>query len=206
MNPDIGDPEGVNLAAAVQAGDLEAEARFVTRYRPRLLYLARRDLFRGNDAEDLVQDVLAAALVALRKGVFKGEGTIGAWLAAILRGKRIDAHRRGARDPASLAFRESTVASQPRREIGSVPGPVRDINVVLEVRQVLGVLPPLHRAVLILNQVDGFTTQEIAARLRRPPGTIGRVLAEAKQRFRQAALCETEESRTEFRLSKGEPV
>ena len=202
MSPGAGDPDGAALAAAIRAGNPDAEAGFVERYRPRLLHLARRTLFRGEDAEDLVQDVLTSALVALRQGLFRGDGSVGGWLAAILRSKRIDAYRRSTRDPDRLARRETSAVDRPSGDLDALAGAAPDCTAVLEVRRALARLPPLHRTVLVLNQIEGYSTSEIAARLRRPPGTIGRVLAAAKQRLRDAVSAGDEDSRRGHRLDE----
>ena len=47
-------------------------------------------------------------------------------------------------------------------------------------------LRPEHRAVLLLNAVDGYTQAEIAAMLRIPPGTVASWLSRSKAHMREA--------------------
>ena len=53
------------------------------------------------------------------------------------------------------------------------------------VREGLSRMSARHRHVLLLNQRDGYTTKEISRQLGWPEGTVGRVLAEAKQIFKK---------------------
>jgi DNA-directed RNA polymerase specialized sigma24 family protein len=39
-----------------------------------------------------------------------------------------------------------------------------------------------------MNQMWGYTIEEISSMIRRPKGTVGRMLAEAKEMFRQKLL------------------
>src|SRR5262245_58736789 len=86
--------EDLELSSRIRSGEAEAEAEFVRRYEPGLLAIARvrtgRDL-----AEDVVQETLATAVLNLRRGAWRGEAPLAAYLATILR-RRITRLRLGA--------------------------------------------------------------------------------------------------------------
>ena len=49
----------------------------------------------------------------------------------------------------------------------------------------LAALPPEHREVIVLHDVEGFTHEEIAAALEIEPGTSKSRLSRARRAFRQ---------------------
>jgi RNA polymerase sigma-70 factor (ECF subfamily) len=175
------------IVAAFTAGNESAEAELDARYRNRLRSFAARTGIPAQDAEDIAQEAMAAAMAQLRRGAFRGDSSLATWLHGILRIRMSDYWRRAGRTPGSRS--DLIVQNTPARaqDLDALPASGSNLDVVLEVRRILQSLPVLHRTVLILNQFHKYTTAEIAARLGRPAGTIGRVLAEAKERFRKAA-------------------
>src|SRR4051812_35258533 len=88
------------LAARAGAGDDEAFAALVARYRPRLVRYAARMLTRGGaDPEDVVQDGFVAILKSLRAGT--RPASFGAWAHVIVRNACVDALGRHARAAAA---------------------------------------------------------------------------------------------------------
>src|SRR3982751_727962 len=82
------------LVAAARRGDRDAFGRLVDRHRPRALALARRLLGDAAEAEDVVQEAVLRAYLALRD--LREPSRFGAWLCGIaLNLARI--RRRGAR-------------------------------------------------------------------------------------------------------------
>lgn len=79
------------LLEQIRGGDNEAWARFVDRYRGRLLTFAQTKLGQRADAEDIVQDTFVAFVTGL--GKFRGESGIETYLFTILRRKIINSYR-----------------------------------------------------------------------------------------------------------------
>jgi len=67
----------------------------------------------------------------------------------------------------------------------AVPDPRRALDLEQEVRRVLESIPEKYRTVLILRDLENFSTSEITAILHRKEATIRWRLAEARLRFEQ---------------------
>lgn len=190
------------LASAILSGDSAACEVFDAKYRPRIEWIARCYGVRPEDCPDIAQESLAAALSQIQRGMFRGESRLGTWLEAIVRGKIVDYRRSPGKRPIPVAGDGSgrgeglTPASH---LLVCTPNP----ELVMATRELIRKLPPRHRVVLVLNKVGGFTTHEIGRRLRWPNGTVGRVLSEAQQMFRQI-YAEAEEFGRVRRQSIGE--
>jgi RNA polymerase sigma-70 factor (ECF subfamily) len=65
----------------------------------------------------------------------------------------------------------------------STPDPRESLDVSQEVRSVIDQIPENYRSVLVLRDLEGFSTSEIAAILDRKEATIRWRLAEARDRF-----------------------
>jgi RNA polymerase sigma-70 factor (ECF subfamily) len=158
-------PDDHDLCRRIRAGDAEAENLLVSRHQAGLLALAR--VRAGRDAAgDLVQETLAAALVNLRRGAYRGEGPLAAYLAAILR-------------RAVLRWRAGVHPAVEGDRLEALPDPAADTASEVEsrlvrarLREALESLPRRHREVLLRHYVDGETAGEIASALGVPRGTV----------------------------------
>ena len=108
---------------------------------------------------------------------------------------------RSLREPAALhgwvrriAVRESIRVARARQrhaplgavtDAGTTPAPVPDIDTAVDVAAVLRDLPPEHRAVLVLRDLDGLSEADTAALLEVPPGTVKSRLSRARDGFRR---------------------
>jgi RNA polymerase sigma-70 factor (ECF subfamily) len=153
----------------------------------RLKFLSRKAGIPEQECDDVVQETLSAALKQLRRDTFRGDSSLGTWLCAILRAKIADYWRHRRRHAVIVDPPGSSLHAEDGREptaLAGLPGREPPKEMVLAVRNVLDRLKPTHRLVLLLNQYGGYTCDEIAKRIRRPVGTVGRILAEAKEQFR----------------------
>jgi RNA polymerase sigma-70 factor (ECF subfamily) len=87
-------------------GDQEAWGRFVRLYTPLLFYWVRRANVNGQDAEDLVQDVLLRVVKAI-PAFDHSKGRFRAWLTEITRNRIRDLRRRRGLIPADAAALEN---------------------------------------------------------------------------------------------------
>lgn len=133
-------------------------------------------LVRDRDAaEDLVQDCLERALS--RRGMWRGDGPLKAWLFRILLNCFRDDRRRLASRP-HLAPIDGI--AEPARPGG------QEVHLTLrDVHDAIGRLPDDQRAALLLVALEGLSLTEAAAVLGVPEGTLASRLGRARAALRQ---------------------
>lgn len=182
MEPPL--PDDRAIVAGITAGDRDAEEAFDARFRSRLLRFVQSRRILPQDQKDLVQDVLMAGFQKIRDAEFHGESSLGTWLVGILNHKMADYWKRCRRESDRLIVIESGPNTVAQSALDRIPDPAPHPDLAFELRETLEALPKQHRVVLLLNLTEGLTTDEIAAILKMRPGTVGRVLWEAKQLVR----------------------
>jgi RNA polymerase sigma factor (sigma-70 family) len=186
------------LAALIEGRDDEAIAALDVKYRPRFEQIAARSGIPHADCADIAQEALAAALSQIRRGLFRGDSTLGTWLFTIVKGKIAD-YRRSNRRTALSARSEPAAGWLPDRPLESSHPAAQELRIV--VRDALRAMPAEHRLILLLNQQGGLTIDDIAGRLGRSRGRVGALLAEAKRMFRESVR-PGETSRRKKRLTE----
>jgi len=166
------------IVRRIRAGDSQAEEELVRRLQPGLLAIARVRL--GVDfAADLVQDALALGLPNLRRGDWKGEGPLAAYLAAILRRRilrlRSDAAPAGTEDPGTL----------PAEGVDPFAAAER-VETRARVRDALGGLSARHLEVVLRHYFEGQGVNEIARETNVPRGTVLSRLHHARAKLSSA--------------------
>ncbi len=165
------------LVARTRAGDMQAFDHLVRRHRSRLYDIARQATGQAEAAQDVVQEALLRAfrsLDSLRDG-----RRFGQWLNAIVRRQSIQWLRDGRRTPEpteSAALYSLVGAAAPPSD----PPP----EIVSLVRDALSTLSRRHRQVMILHYLEGFTCEEIAARLGVSAGRVKRILYDSRRKAR----------------------
>lgn len=141
-----------------------------------------------HDARDVSQEVWLAVWKNLKE--YRGEAKFSTWLYSIATRRSID-HLRSRRrwfgrflpflaDGEAPAAAEPTTAasSNPRRELEMVERAAR-------FERALEALPPKHRSVLALREVEGLSYEEIAQTLNCRPGTVMSRLFKARRLLAQ---------------------
>jgi RNA polymerase sigma factor (sigma-70 family) len=169
-----------DMLAGIMAGDQDVIAAFDKRVRPRLQAFARRRGLRPQDAADVAQETLVAAIRQVQHRQFQGRGTLTAWIWGIFDRRVSDfLRKRGRDDRAIVSLDPAAFDALPSQErAGSV-----DVRVL--VHETLLVLSSRERLVLLLNMQDGRSAREIASMLRLGTKTTEAVLTRAKHRFRK---------------------
>ncbi len=126
-------------------------------------------------ADDLVQDCLERAVA--RRGHWRGDGPVRAWLFRILLNRFRD-QLRSVRASVQLVPAESLVET-------AQPGDQEDRLALREVHDAIGRLPLDQRAALLLVALEGFSLAEAAEALDIPEGTLTSRLARARQALRR---------------------
>ena len=130
----------------------------------------------GHQADDLVQDCLERALGAWH--LRRVEGSVRAWLFAILHNGFLSGRRRDGRRGPHAPLEE---ADEPGQEATQ-----EDRLVMRNVVTALGTLPDDQRAVLLLVGVEDLSYAEAAHVLGVPIGTVMSRLSRGRERLRRA--------------------
>jgi len=171
-------------------GDVAAFGVLVTRYRARVVALARRMLASTSidEAEDVAQEAFVAAYDK-RLSFHRGE-PFRPWLYRIAVNRCLDRLRAQSRRPALL---EITAVPEP---MGTGADPVEALLTEegeQRLSAAVAALPPKLRAVFLLRHLDDLSYDEIAAAVGVPLGTVKTHLFRARAHLR-AALSEYLES------------
>ncbi len=181
------------LVRRMRRGDSAAIDEFCQTFFGRLYRFALRRLERPEDAEEVVQTVIANA--ARRIETFRGDASLFAWLTSICRREihrfGVSARRRagtlsldGAADDDPIGALADRL-SAPR---GSEPDAASERREIADlIRECLDRMPERQAQVLIMKYVDGHSSREIAARLEVRDEAAQSLLARARRTFR--ALC-----------------
>lgn len=182
----------------METADRRALQQLARRELPGLYALARH--LAGQDAEDLVQEALVRACRAF--GQLDDHGAGPRWLRVILTNVWRDRLRTRGRRPDELPVDEPEHFSLYATLVEQDPLPYSDtlhVDVLgafsaQDVHLVLQRLPDHERAPVVLRYVEGFDTNEIAAMLELPLGTVLSQLHRGRQRFERALWEYAEES------------
>jgi RNA polymerase sigma-70 factor (ECF subfamily) len=184
-------PDDRALLERIRGGGHDGELAFrslVDRHARYLFAVARSMTPRNEDAEDLVQDTLAAALQALAS--FRGESQVRTWLVAILvrraammrrtQGRRIRPQSMSVvTDPEPAATSSQGASSRP-------PGAeAAATDARLDVAKMLEALSDEHRQVIVLRELEGMSYEQIATTLGVPRGTVESRLFRAREELRK---------------------
>lgn len=181
------------LAARVRAtGDAEAFSVLVTRYRGRLIALARRMLAESRGGPDEAEDVAQEAFVAAydRRGTYRRGEPFRPWLYRIALNRCLDRLRAQSRRPASRSWDD--VTAEPHGAEDSLTTLLADEREA-HLQEAVAALPPKYRAVFLLRHLDDLSYEEIATAAELPLGTVKTHLFRARAQLR-AALTEYLES------------
>ena len=146
----------------VRAGDGAALDRITRCHGRHLLAVGQRVCGDADSARDAVQEALLAAGQHLHQ--FRGDGSVEGWLVRMVANACRDRHRGRKNDPAW---------TRPLEQAGDTPevdraGPQEDAaraELAAALDLALRHLSPTDRAIVLLTQLDGWTSAEVARRL-----------------------------------------
>jgi len=173
---------------------MQPSPRSIPRLDPATLFTAHRERVRralarlvgDAEADDLTQEVFVRVTRALPE--FRGEASISTWILRIARGVGLDhlRSRRHHEERRTVSLTSTDAGTE--GETAPVPEPHEEAQAPRQlvrtemstcVREYVARLAPEHRAVIELKDLEGLTSQEIAARL-------GVSVANAKVRLHRA--------------------
>lgn len=184
-----------------QKGDQAAFRRLVERHQRRAFAIAMGLVRDENDARELVQDAFLRVYRNLNS--FQGGSSFFTWLYRIVTNLAIDLMRKPGRRDVELVDGQAVpeeAADFPlvSRIDGADPIDVmRRREIATRIQAALEALPPYHRGVILMREVEGMSYEEMAVAMNVSKGTIMSRLFHARQKLQRAlADCYAEEGRS----------
>lgn len=168
------------LVDEARRGNQAAFGDLVLRYERRLIRVISQFVRDQDLAQDLAQETFLRAYQRLDQ--FDPARRFGPWLFRIGVNLTLDYLRKQKRRGWWSLF---TDASADRAPDPATADPRQALDLSQEVQAVLQKLPEKHRTILVLRDLENFSTSEIAAILNRKEATIRWKLSEARQRFEE---------------------
>jgi RNA polymerase sigma-70 factor (ECF subfamily) len=185
------------LVAALRAGDEAAFGWLVDQHDGPLRRLARTFVATQTAADEVVQEMWLAVIEGIDR--FEQRSSLRTWITRILMNK---ARTRGVRDRRSVPFSSTFPADRflppdhpewpghwatPPPSWDELPPECLEAQETLgRVRAAIDELPPLHRQVITLRDIDGWPPDEICTVLDLTPANQRVVLHRARARVRSA--------------------
>lgn len=184
--------EDRGLIARAQQGDVAAFRQLVERHQRRAFAIALSLVRDENDARELVQDAFLRVYRGLNS--FQGGSSFFTWLYRIITNLSIDLIRKPGRqladiDETRFESDESQEAEFPllSRVDGSDPADVvRRREIAGRLQAALDALPPYHRGVIVMREIEGLSYEEMATAMGVSKGTIMSRLFHARQKLQKA--------------------
>jgi RNA polymerase sigma-70 factor (ECF subfamily) len=173
------------LTIAFKAGDESAYRSIYTRFESRVHHLCRRMLNDRDDAAEASQETFLRVYQGL--GHFSGQYKLGAWITRIATNVCLDQIRTRQRKPIDATPIEALEIDPPVGAIEDGPEEtVMRLSETRRVRRVLGELPPMHRAAIVLRDFEGLTYGEIADILEITDCQVKALIHRARQNFKRS--------------------
>ncbi|MBL0170496.1 MAG: RNA polymerase sigma factor [Gemmatimonadaceae bacterium] len=167
-----------DLIARARRGDALAFDALITPVLPRALQLARRLLRHEQDAEDLVQDACLRALERLEQ--HDGSRAFAPWFMRVLTNLGLNRQQ-------SRRVRNAEPLSDVTPSIDSLPDAIAERAEVQErFARAVAALSDRQRQVIMLHEVEGWTTTDIGVELQLSQPTIRWHLHDARRTLRAA--------------------
>ena len=164
------------LVAQVQRGDAAAFEALITPILPRALRLARRLLEDQQDAEDLVQDACLRALERIDQ--HDRTRAFGPWFLRLLTNLGLNRQR-------SRQVRRHEAISEYTHSADATPDVVvEQLEIQERFSRAVGALSARQREIIMLHEVEGWTTSEIGVALDLSPQTVRWHLHDARHTLR----------------------
>ncbi len=160
------DPDG-DMVARVQGGDVQAFEELATRHHRRIYRILMSITGNGAEAEDGTQDVLLKAFERL--GKFRGASKFSTWVTRIAINEGLDRLRERKKQE-SLDYDSSDDEGEFRpRQVQAWEDSPEQLYSKTEMRDLveraLMKLPSMYRTVVIMRDIEQFSTEEAAAAL-----------------------------------------
>jgi RNA polymerase sigma-70 factor (ECF subfamily) len=171
------------LVELARRGDHEAFAILVRRYERKLICVLARLVREPEQARDLAQETFWRVYTRLDR--FDTARRFGPWLFRVGVNLGLDwlRHVKGERPPA-MSIDRSGKSGQAALDLPD-PDPRLQVDLAQEVQFILAQMPVSYRTILVLRDLEGFSSSEVAAIVGRREATIRWKLAVAREKFRE---------------------
>ncbi|MGK3999852.1 sigma-70 family RNA polymerase sigma factor [Sorangium sp. So ce1024] len=189
--------EDRELIERAQQGDQAAFRSLVERHQRRAFAIAMGLVRDENDARELVQDAFLRVYKGL--GSFQGGSSFFTWLYRIVTNLAIDLMRKPGRRDLELQENQTSEEQTDFPLVARIDGAdplnvVRRREIAGRIQAALDALPPYHRGVILMREVEGMSYEEMAQAMGVSKGTIMSRLFHARQKLQRAlADCYAEE-------------
>jgi len=189
--------EDRELIIRAQKGDQAAFRKLVERHQRRAFAIALGLVRDENDARELVQDAFLRVYRGLN--TFQGGSSFFTWLYRIVTNLAIDLMRKPGRRDAELVDGQAIDEDADFPLVARIDGAdpldvVRRREIAGRIQTALDALPPYHRGVILMREVEGMSYEEMAQAMGVSKGTIMSRLFHARQKLQRAlADCYAEE-------------
>lgn len=175
-------------AAVIQSvldGDVNAFETLVKEYEKNVYNLALRMTGNSEDAADMSQEAFIKAYNSLSS--FRGDSKFSVWLYRIVSNVCLDYLRSRTRKPTVSLSTENDDGEEVELDIADEsqsPELLLDRSLTRDaVRRGLAALPPDHREILLLREIQGLSYEEIAAALGLEAGTVKSRIFRARKKL-----------------------
>lgn len=164
------------LVRRCKAGEREAFRELVERYQRKVVAIAVGILHDQEDALEVAQEAFTKAFVSLRQ--FKEKSSFYTWLYRIVVNLAIDRQRQRGRQPlleCEEDLSEGEISAGESILTGKGTDPyeqVKDREVGKHIAAAIDELTPIHKAVIVLREVEGLSYDEISQVLQCSKGTV----------------------------------
>ncbi|NUP06431.1 MAG: sigma-70 family RNA polymerase sigma factor [Polyangiaceae bacterium] len=179
------------LISQAQSGDQTAFRKLVDRHHRRAFAIAVGLVRDENDAREIVQEAFLRVYRGL--ATFEGGSSFFTWLYRIVTNLSIDLMRKPGRRAAELdesrnisEESEGELALVSRIDGADPVDVVRRKEMAGRIQSALDALPPYHRAVILMREVEGLSYEEMAEAMGVSKGTIMSRLFHARQKMQKA--------------------
>lgn len=178
------------LVARAQRGDADAFEALITPILPRAMRLARRLLEDQQDAEDLVQDACLRALERIEQ--HDRTRAFGPWFLRLLTNLGLNRQR------SRQVRRHETVSETTQSTTATPDVVVEQLEIQERFAEAVGVLSKRQREIIMLHEVEGWSTTEIGVALALSPQTVRWHLHDARHTLRASLqVLQDKDDRTE---------
>ena len=182
VGPEAGEVGDARLVERARGGDDHAFASLVARYERKLVRVLARLVRDEELARDLAQETFWKVYNRLDR--FDTARRFGPWLFRVGVNLGLDQLRR--HETPSAAMSIDRPAGDGRRTIDLPdPDPRLRAELAQEVQFILERVPVLYRTILVLRDLEGFSSAEVAAIVGRREATVRWRLAKARELFRE---------------------